>query len=108
MNCNLWRKLVNPLSEHHPLSVWVYNPVFRKYDFSKFESAMKKKEKKWLNITIFIMDDTKIPLQLWNILDYISGVDNACCKMLYFENQKNPNYIADSCDYYLSVAVRKK
>ena len=36
------KKIVNPMPEHHSLSIWLYNSLFRKYDLAKFGNAMKK------------------------------------------------------------------
>ena len=32
------------MSEHHSLSIWLYNSLFRKYDLAKFGSTMKQKK----------------------------------------------------------------
>ena len=31
------------MPEHHSLSIWLYNSLFRKYDLAKFGKAMKQK-----------------------------------------------------------------
>ena len=50
------------MSEHHSLSIWLYNSVFRKYNLAKFGSAME--QKRFIFTILIYEDDTQLSLQL--------------------------------------------
>ena len=56
------RKIVNPMPEHHSLSIWLYNSLFKKYYLAKFGSAMK--QKRLFSPFLTYGDDAQLSLQL--------------------------------------------
>ena len=54
--------MVNLMSEHHSLSTWLSNSLFRKYDLTKFGSTMK--QKKAYSPFLIYEEDTQLSLQL--------------------------------------------
>ena len=65
--------MVNLMSEHHSLSTWLSNSLFRKYDLTKFGSTMK--QKKAYSPFLIYEDDTQLSLLLWGTLDCVFEVD---------------------------------
>ena len=67
------KKIVNPMPEHHSLSIWLYKSLFGKYNLAKFRSAMNQKS--LFPPFLINVNDTQLSWQLWKNMDCISEVD---------------------------------